>query len=193
MRSMRSCRAPTMACDAAECSESTGSSVVFERATSAMKIVPARDETFLVGDRGRGPLAHGLERRLEPCGADDRRHHPIGRAARRLEQRLFTGGRLDARAGKGCLERRIALRIGDHGELCAMQDGELGKTGDVPSAGQSDDLVGRALRPIRSSVLSPIEPVAPRTEIRRGAETRAFAFSWERDVGNGSTVVSFTR
>ena len=65
------------------CSESTGSSVALARATSAMKIVAGADEAFLVGESGRGSLPDSFERRLEPGGADDRRHHPIGRQAGR--------------------------------------------------------------------------------------------------------------
>ena len=43
------------------------------------------------------------------------------------------------------------------------------------------------MRPIRSSVLSPIEPVAPRTEIRRGGLTALVSISMLSDVNDGST------
>ena len=38
-----------------------------------------RDEAFLVGERDAAALARRLEGRLEPGGADDRRHDAVGR------------------------------------------------------------------------------------------------------------------
>ena len=59
--------------------------------------------------------------------------------------------------------------IGDHRELGAMLDRELGETRGILQPVSATTCRHEGSRPIRSSVLSPIEPVAPRTEMRRGA------------------------
>ena len=156
---------------AAECSEFDGKQRGLGARHLGHEDVARRDQAFLVGKRGERALPHGLERRLQPRRADDRRHDPVGGPARGLEQRLLPCPDLDAGAGKRCAQSGVALRIGDHGKLGAMQDGELGEASGVLAAGQRDDPIGRGSRPIRSSVLSPIEPVAPRTEMRRGGLT----------------------
>ncbi len=100
-----------------------------------------RDEAFLGGERGRSPLADSSERRLQARGADDRRHHPIGRAARRFDQRRFPRRGLDSRAGERRFEVGMATLIGDHREPGLMQDRELGEAVRVAASGQRDDLV----------------------------------------------------
>ena len=72
------------------------------------------DQAFLVGKRdGRAALGRG-ERRREPCRAGDRRHDPIGRPLRGLDQRGLRRRRLRCREPASVvLELGIGGRIGD--------------------------------------------------------------------------------
>ena len=74
------------------------------------------DETFLVGKGHRSAALGSGERRLEACCAGDRRHDPIGRPLRGLDDCRRAGGGLDAAAGKRRLEFGVSGRIGDRGK-----------------------------------------------------------------------------
>ena len=50
--------------------------------------IAGADQRFLVGERDDGAAPHRRQRRREARGADDRRHHPIGRPVRRLDHGL---------------------------------------------------------------------------------------------------------
>ena len=102
-----------------------------------------RDEAFLVGERGAGALPHGGERRLEACRAYDRSHHPIGRAACGIDQRVCSRRSLDAGAGKPCAKIGIATLIGDDRKLGPVLHGEFGETRGVAAAGQGHHRVRR--------------------------------------------------
>ncbi len=93
--------------------------------------VTRRDQALLVGKRGERALPHGLERRFEPRRADDRRHDPVGgrlaassSASSPAPTSMSVPASLLAQSG-------VAARVGNHRELGAMQDGELGKTSGV--------------------------------------------------------------
>ena len=98
--------------------------------------VTGRDQALLVGKRGERALPHGLERRFEPRRADDGRHDPVGRPAGGFEQGVLPCPDLDVGAGQAFAQSGVASWVGNHGQLSAMQDGELGETSDVLAAGE---------------------------------------------------------
>ena len=64
---MRSGRVPAITCMAAECSESTGSSVVLARATSAMKMSPAETRHSLLASAVSVPCRTASSVGLSPA------------------------------------------------------------------------------------------------------------------------------
>ncbi len=76
-------------------------------------------QAFLVGKRDGGAAVDGGQRRLQADRTADRRHQPISRTLRGLEQTGLAGRRLDTAAGQGFLQLAIGCRISDHGEPCA--------------------------------------------------------------------------
>ena len=119
------------------------------------------DQAFLVGERdGRAALDRG-QRRLQSGRAADRRHHPVGRTLRRLEQRLFARRRLDAAAGQGIFQLAVGVRIGNDGKLRADVARDLRKRRRVAPRGDGLDAKTFRLALDQIEVLAPIEPVAP--------------------------------
>ena len=104
-----------------------------------------RDETFLVGERNAGALAHCGKRRLEAGGADDRGHHPIGRPACRFDERVGAGRGLDAGADEAGTKLRIAAFVGDDRKLGPMLHGKLGEARGVAASGQRHHRIGRGI------------------------------------------------
>ena len=132
-----------------------------------MKMRPADTRAFLIGKRGAGALPHRGESRLEACRAHDSRHHPICRAACGIDQRICAGRGLDAGAGKPGAEVGVTTLIGDDGKLRPVLHGEFGETRGVRPPVNATTVYDDGSRPTRSRVFSPIEPVAPSTEMRR--------------------------
>ncbi len=69
------------------------------------------DQRLLVGERHDGAASGRDEGRCEAGETDDRRHHPLGRPRRRLDDRLRPGRGFDGGADQRVLERPVALRI----------------------------------------------------------------------------------
>ncbi len=140
------------------------------------------DEAFLVGERnGRAALGGG-ERRLEAGRAGDRRHDPIGRSLRRLDDGVAPAPASMPEPDKLSLEfahrcpdrrprrsaRRVRARAAPVRRHCDWPSRLRPGSGRVPACS-------------RSIVLEPIEPVAPRSVTERGSVTPEFrARDWLR-------------
>jgi hypothetical protein len=79
-----------------------------------------RDETFFVGERRRASLPHGGKGRLQPGGADDRRHDPIGGPHCGLDHSPLAGTNFDAGAGQAVAKFRIAALVSERDKFWSM-------------------------------------------------------------------------
>ena len=128
IRSIVSTRSRSKHCQIALCSLSTGSKVAPQRATSCMTRLPAQTSTSLLAKATMRPAPDRRQGRRQPGGPDDPRHHPVGRAQRRLDERFGAAGRLDPGAGKRVLQRRVVGGVGDRGESRPQRPRLLGQT-----------------------------------------------------------------
>src|SRR5487761_252080 len=115
---VRTIRSIALACSKSKtwkialCSLSTGSSRAPRRFASAVTSAPAQTRTSLLASATMAPRPTAAT-----GGADDGRHHPIGRTRRRFDHRRRTGADFDAGAGERILERAVVTVVSDHGEL----------------------------------------------------------------------------
>ncbi len=132
--------------------------------------VAGGDEAFLVGERDIGAAGGSLQGRGKPGGADDRGHHPAGIHVRGLFQPACAGCDIRAGARQQVLQRPILAFVGGDGELRACAASLFRKQSRLPLPVSA--MTSKLSRPpscaMTSSVLTPIEPVEPRTERRRG-------------------------
>ena len=105
------------------------------------------DETLLVGERDRRAALGGGKRWLEARGAGNRRHHPVGRPLRRLDDRSCAGRRFDAGARQLALEFLIGARFGNRGEARAQVARETRQRRRIAARGHGFDAVEPALLP----------------------------------------------
>jgi hypothetical protein len=82
----------------------------------ALEQTAGADQALLVGKREDAAVAGGGEARGEAGGADDGRHRPVGGLGGGGGDGLRAGGRLDAAAGEGGLQRAERQRIGGDGD-----------------------------------------------------------------------------
>ena len=137
-----------------------------------MNSAPAQTRHSLLASATRRAALDGGQRRLEPAAPVIAADHPVGRTARGFGDRLRPGRRLDAAARERGFELAIGFRIGDRREIRAPNSrASLASAAALPvGRHRLDRESGRAWRFSRSTVLVPIDPVAPRiVTVRRAA------------------------
>ncbi len=92
------------------------------------------DEAFLVGERDGAAFGERGIGRLDAGRAGNGADDDVGRAERRLDNRLCAGRGLDAAARQRGLELAIELFVTDGGEARADADREFGQGRDVAAA-----------------------------------------------------------
>ena len=128
------------------CSESTGKNGGAGARGTAHEQAACANQTFLVGERDGRAAFDGRQCRLQSDRAADRRHHPVGRALRRLDQRVFACRRFDAETGERVFEFAIGGRIGDHGMARADLARDFAKRCRVTPRADGLDAIAFAVR-----------------------------------------------
>ncbi len=133
------------------------------------------DQRFLVGEADQGAAADGGQRRLEPGGADDRRHDPVRPdALRGFDDGGTAGGRRRCRCRRGRPSACRNVLVADRDEARLQPQRLLDQQIDIAMGGQRLDPVGaRDCARSTSMVLQPTEPVEPRMVTQRGPSIRA--------------------
>ena len=103
------------------------------------------NQTFLVRQGHGGAPSHRRQRRLQPGGADDRGHDPLGGHAGGLDQRLTPGAHLDTGPAERLLEIGVTALIGDDGHARTQLAGLLGQCLDIAVSGQGLDHVAAGM------------------------------------------------
>ena len=96
-----------------------------------------RNQALLVGERDVGTAAGRGERRRQPGHPDDAGHAPVRVALGGLDQRRRSGGGLDAAAGEGGFQGRIAVFVGGDGDFSPEGDRLAGQQVGVSLAAES--------------------------------------------------------
>ena len=130
------------------------------------------DQALLVGERDGGAALDRGERRSQTGRAGDRGHDPIGRPLRRLDDGRLASTGLDARTGQRILELAIAdpdrrpPRSAPRVRARAAPDRRHYDWRSPPRPGSGQCSICK-----RSTVLVPIDPVAPNSVTERGSLT----------------------
>ena len=151
------------------CSESTGRTVAPVLAARRMNSPPAQTRHSLFASATVAPRSIAAMVGLQSDRTADRRHHPISRTLGSLDQRRLRRLRPRCREPESALlEFAISTRISDH---CVTRTDFTGnfpkRSGIAARADQTLRDSARGSRLIKSTVLAPIEPVAPRIVIDR--------------------------
>ena len=166
-------RPAVIAWNSALCSQSTGSTVAPVSLARRMNSVPAQTRHSLLASASVAPRSIAASAGSKPGRAGDRADHPVGGAARRLRDRVGSGRGLDAGAGQAPPSvRHRPSGSRDRREARAEFARQLGERRAVLVRGQRLDGEAPGWRLSRSTVLEPIEPVAPRIVTLRTARVR---------------------
>ena len=142
---------------------STGRMVAPRGRRRRMNSPPAQTRHSLLASATVAPRCDRGERRLQPGRAGDRRHHPIGRPLRGLDEGRLARARprcpMPASASLSSRHRRPGRRPPRSGRRARARAAPSAARCAAPSPPRRGS--GRRSRRSRSMVLAPIEPVAP--------------------------------
>ena len=103
---------------------------------------PRTDKAFFIGKRQSCALLKGCQPRRQPGKADNRRHDPVCRSARRIHEGLGTGCGFDPRARQERAQFRQGFFKSGYGKARVQTARLLCKPLHIAPTGQGNHLIG---------------------------------------------------